>query len=275
MKRINNNASRIKLLNYIGNIISFTSGIITILSFYGYQNTKNVTLIFFGIIFILLTIFLFLNRYKMAKYILAVILNKTVPNSNIMILDKEVIYEHKERYKFKFKSSFFIKVIGNEPINSHKELLKWTAGFISNVQPIRNNQSIEFDKNPLSHNFIDKQTFIIKFPNGMMLSKNDEPYKTGFKILDLDDNEQKSKPILVVGVYNITKNLTLKVLFNENLHPIDPRGLKYAHFIDEIPYDTVKLELKYDDEKYMHYVEFKINSPIYGGKYAIDWSFND
>lgn len=194
---------------------------------------------------------------------------------NKMILNKEVIYEHIERYKFRFKSSFYIKVVGDEPINCHSENLKWTAGFISNIQPIKNNQKIEYDKNPATYNYIDKQKFSIIFPNDMKLSKNDKPYKTGFKITELNDDKHVSKPILVVGVYDVTKELTLKVYFNENLNPIYPRGLKYAHFIDDIPYDTVALNKQYDDEKNMHYVEFYVKTPIYGGKYAIDWSFND
>lgn len=275
MKHSDENSAKIKIINYIGNIISFISSGLTILSFYGYQGTKQITFILLGILLTFVTILLFINKYKISKYLLVIILNKTIPNSNIMIIDKEVIYEHTERYKFKFRSSFFIKVIGDEPIDRHHELLKWTAGFISNVDPLRSNQIIEYDKNPLSHNYIDKQKFTILFPNSMKLSKNDDPYKTGFKIDELIDEKHISKPILVVGIYNITKNLTLKVYFNENLNPLDPRGLKYAHFIDEAPYDTIKLPKKFDDDKNMHYVEFKIKNPIYGGKYVIDWSFND
>lgn len=273
-KKYDKNSAKIKLITYIGNIISFISGILTILSFYGYKGTKQTTYIFIGIFLIILTAFLFVNKNKISKYFLAIILNKTIPDSNIMILDKIVVYEHSERYKYKFKSTFSIKVIGNEPISSHTEMLKWSAGFISNVQPVKNNQEIEYDKNPLSHNYIDKQKFTIQFPNGKKISKNDEPYKTGFKILELNDDKHIAKPVLVVGIYNITKNLTLKVYFNEHLNPLETRGLKYAHYIDEIPYDTISLKIKYDDEKNMHYVEFNIKNPIYGGKYAIDWNFN-
>lgn len=59
------------------------------------------------------------------------------------------------------------------------------------------------------------------------------------------------------------------------MNPLEPRGLKYAHYIDEIPYDTVPLNINFDDEKNMRYVEFSIKYPIYGGKYVIDWNFND
>lgn len=275
IKGTNNNLSKIKLITYIGNFISFTSGILTILSFYGYTNTKNTSFCIAGLLFIVITISLFLNRNRISKCLLVKILNKSIPSSNIMIQDKTVIYEHVKRYKYNFISSFSIKVIGNEPIDSHTEMLKWTAGFISNVQPIKSNQKIEYDKNPLSHNFIDKQKFTILFPNGKKISKNDEPYKTGFKILELNDEKHISKPILVIGIYNITKNLTLKVYYNGSLNPLEIRGLKYAHYIDEVPYDTTPLELRYDEEKNMNYVEFNIKNPIYGGKYAIDWNFND
>lgn len=269
------NSANIKLIAFIENIISLISGILTILSFYGYKDTKRLIYIFIGIFLIITTVFIFINKNKISKYFLAIILNKTIPDSNIMILDKIVVYEYIERYKYKFQSTFSIKVIGNEPISSHTEMLKWTAGFISNVQPIKSNQEIEYDKNPLSHNYIDKQKFTILFPNGKKISKNDEPYQTGFKILELNDDKHIAKPILVVGIYNITKNLTLKVYFNEHLNPLEIRGLKYAHYIDEIPYDTIPLKSKYDGEKNAYYVEFNIKNPIYGGKYAIDWNFND
>ncbi len=274
-KKYDQNSAKIKIVTYIGNTISFVSGILTILSFYGYNNTKHITFIIIGILSAIFTIILFFNRNKISKYFLAIILNKTIPNSNIMIKDKTVIYECVNRYKYKFKSSFYIKVIGNEPISSHTEVLKWTAGFISEILPIKNNQKIEYDKNPLSHNYIDKQKFTIFFPDGKKLSKNDEPYKTGFKISELNDDKHIAKSILLVGVYNITYNLTLKVYFNEHLNPLETRGMKYAHYIDEIPYDTVPLEIKFDDEKDMNYIEFNIKKPIYGGKYMIDWNFND
>lgn len=269
----NDNTSKMKIISYISNIISFISAIITILSFYGYYNYRNLTLIIISVFLVIATIFIFKYRYKISKYILVIILNKTVPRENIKILNKEVVYTYVERYKFKLKSSFSIKVIGDEPINSHDEYLKWTAGFVSNIQPLKRNQRIEYDKNPLSYNDIEKQKFSIIFPNS--ITKNDDPYKTGFNVPDLNDDKHIAKPILQSGIYHITNELILKVYFQENLNPLNPRGLKYAHFIDKIPYNTEELERKYDDEKNMHYVEFRIKNPIYGGKYAIDWSFND
>ena len=35
------------------------------------------------------------------------------------------------------------------------------------------------------------------------------------------------------------------------------------------------IEIDVDDENNKYYVEFFIKTPIYGGKYAIDWGFND
>lgn len=271
-----NTSMEMKLLTYISRTLSSFSTIFTILSFYGYTSNKNHFIYFIcGVIFFICTIFIFINRKNISKRILVFILNKTVSNQNIEILDKTVVYEHVERYRYKFQSVFSINVVGNTPINSHLERLKWSAGFISEVIAVKRNQRIEYDKNPLSYNQIDKQIFNIVFPDGKTISKNDEPYKTGFKILDLYDEKHIAKPVLVVGIYNITKNLTLKVSFPESLHPIEIRGLKYAHFIDEEPYDSTPLDLKHDDENNKYYVEFTIKTPIYGGKYAIDWGFND
>lgn len=56
-----------KYINYFVNIISAISGIITILSFYGYNNTKHITFVIFGILFIILTVSLFVNRKKISQ----------------------------------------------------------------------------------------------------------------------------------------------------------------------------------------------------------------
>lgn len=277
MKQITkSNSMEMKLLTYISQTLSFISMLLTILSFYGYSSTKNkIIYLILSILFFIITFFIIINRKNISKRILVFILNKTVSSQNIEILDKTVVYEHLERYRFKFQSLFSINVVGNTPINSHLERLKWSAGFIPEVVAVKQNQKIEYDKDPLSYNQIEKQNINIIFPNGKTISKNDEPYRTGFKILNLYDEKHISKPILVVGIYNITKNLTLKVYFPENLSPIEIRGLKYAHFIDEEPYDSIPLKLQHDDENNKYYVEFFIKTPIYGGKYAIDWGFND
>lgn len=58
-----------KCFTCITNIISLISGIITIFSFYGYNNTKQITFIILGISFISLTIFLFINRNKISQHL--------------------------------------------------------------------------------------------------------------------------------------------------------------------------------------------------------------
>lgn len=56
-----------KWINYFVNIISILGGIITILSFYGYNNTRQLTFIILGTLFIILTIFIFVNRNKISQ----------------------------------------------------------------------------------------------------------------------------------------------------------------------------------------------------------------
>ncbi len=92
------NSANIKLIALIGDILSLISGILAILSFYGYKDTKRLTYIFIGSFWIVITATLFKNKNKISKYFLAIILNKTIPASNIMILDKIVEYEYIERY---------------------------------------------------------------------------------------------------------------------------------------------------------------------------------
>ena len=273
---MNKSTPEMKLLKYIGNFLTFIGTIFTILSFYGYSASgHNIVWLILGIFFVTVTLFVFIYKKNISKRVLVFVLNKTVSSQNIEIHDKVVKYEHIDRHKYRFQSTFSIKVVGNTPINSHEEKIKWTAGYISEIVPTKPHHKIEYDKNASAYNSIDKQIFKIVFPNDKQISKNDEAYKTGFKILNLVDENQTAKPILMVGVYNVTKNLTMKVYFAGSLNPIEIRGLKFAHFIDKEPYDSVPLELKYDEEADKNYVEFFIKSPIYGGKYVIDWNFSD
>ena len=58
------NSANIKLIALIGDILSLISGILTILSFYGYKDTKRLTYIFIGSFWIIITVTLFKNKNK-------------------------------------------------------------------------------------------------------------------------------------------------------------------------------------------------------------------
>ncbi len=270
-----NSKAKVKLINYIGTTLSLISSVCTILTFCGVAASFSLFKLIVGIVFLFLTVIVFLLRDVISKRIMVYLLNKTVPNSNVVILDKIVTYEHVERHKYNFVSSYRIKVIGEESINSFPDMVKWTAGPITEVSAIQANQTIEYDESFTTSSMIEKQRFTIKFPNGKKISKNDEPYRSGFKVSNLEDIQHKAKSILSVGIYDVTKGLVLKVYFEQHLHPQEIRGLKYAHFIDKIPYDTEPLKLETDRESSRQYVEFIIPTPIYGGKYEVDWNFSD
>ncbi len=271
----NNNISDVKIISYIGNFISFFSGILSILSFYGYSKNDNLSLVILGTILLVVTICVFSVRHIISKVILVFIMNKTVPKPNIEILDKTVTYVCKQDDKYDFNSVFSINVVGDSPICTYEDRIKWSAGVINHIEPIIPGQTIAFSDKPESHSRIDKQEFIIKFDNYRCISKTDIPYKTGFAIKNLEDENHVAKPMLGVGIYHVTRNLTLRVEFDKRMHPTIIRGLKYAHFIDKSPYDTDTLELLTDDSRGIKYVEFSIKNPIYGGLYAIDWKLED
>lgn len=269
------NISDLKIISFFNVILGFFSAILTILSFYGVDKNSSVYIWIIRLVVLGCAIIVFCNRCAISKYFLVHILNKTVPKCNIEIHNKYVTYECKENDTYSFVSSFLIKVIGDVPIDSYKDRIKWTAGTIETILPIVKGQKIKFDEEPEAHKLIDKQEFSIRFENNKNISKNDAPYKVGFKIPNLIDKQHMAKSVLNVGIYNVTKNLTLRVEFNKKMHPINVRGLKYAHFIDKTPYDTIELEVINDDVHDKKYVEFQIPTPIYGGLYSIDWELED
>lgn len=78
---------------------------------------------------------------------------------------------------------------------------------------------------------------------------------------------------LVMGVYQKTSRMTLRVRFAASLKVVNVRKLKYARYLDTGPYDSQPAVPKLDENKEFRVVEFVIKRPIPGGKYAIDWDF--
>ena len=196
----------------------------------------------------------------------------TIPDTNIEIKNKKVIYGYLEEDKLFFQAKFLIKVRNTAIRCLDDNKLKWTAGEIKNIEPVILGQTIKFNENQtMTQIGCEKQAFSIFFENEREITKNDDWEHTGFKISELNDPEKKAKPALCVGVYDRTKDLYMKVFFNKSMNPRNIRLKKYAHFIDNEPYEVGKLSTKYDEKYDDLYVEATIKKPIYGGKYEIDW----
>lgn len=261
----------VKLLKYIQLILSAISSLLSILSFFGYTSSKKLFMLILLIILIFTTIIIVFKRKEISAYLMIKLLNFTIPCTNVEIYDKIVNYEYISETELLFESMFKIKV-NYEPINHINDRIKWTAGAVSQIDPVINGQTIELIK-VLSPNqvLLDKQDFTIRFEHNREITKQDDPILTGFRIKNLYDHDKKAKPILCIGIYDKTFNITLRVTFNKNLNPTNIRFMKYSHFIDTRPYETEPVNIEYDSISDKKYVEYNIKTPIYGGKYVFDW----
>jgi len=271
MQKSHSYSEDIKILKIIETVLSIFGTSLTILSFYGYKAKGNYNFIILGFIMLLITMLIFWKRKNISSVIMIKLMNFTVPNTNIEIVDKTVNYEYIAIDQLYYECRFKIKV-NREPINEFNDKIKWTAGAITKIDPIVRGHIVNLAECPSNSQIIlGAQDFTIKFEHNREITNEDEPIVTGFKISDLNDPERKAKPILCVGIYDKTYNLTLRVTFEKTLNPTNIRFLKYSHFNDKSPYEIVCVPLEYDKDTEKRYVQYNIKKPIYGGKYTFDW----
>lgn len=259
-------------INAFSKIFVAASTIASILSFLGYTINKNQRYIILSVCLITLTIWIFFMRNVISVKLMTILMSYTIPDTNIEIKNKRVIYGYKKPDKLFFQSKFLIKVRNTAIRCLEDNKLRWTAGSIGNIEPLIPGQSIKIDeKLTMTQIGCEKQAFSIRFQDDREITKNDDWEPTGFKIPVLDDPEQKSKTSLCIGVYDRTYDLYMKVFFAEGMNPHGIRLKKYAHFIDNEPYEVEAMPILYDKQYGNSYVEATIKKPIYGGKYEIDW----
>lgn len=189
--------------------------------------------------------------------------------------DKVAEYTYLDRETLTFQVNYNVKFLSG----SHKKIpdkCKWTAGDVDSISAVSNGQKIvlvpESEKDDIQAQ-LGYQDFFIELPKAY--TKRDSPLPTGYRCGNLHDPEHKAKTCLVIGVYRKTEPLTIRVRFNVSLKVTNIRKLKYADYLDDEPYESTPDKLKLDKDPQFHYVEFIIKHPICGGKYAIDWEFQD
>lgn len=188
--------------------------------------------------------------------------------------DKVAEYTYLDRETLTFQVNYSVKFLSG----SHKRIpdkCKWTAGEIDDISAVSNGQKIvlipESEKDDIQAQ-LSYQDFFIEFPK--VYTKRDPPLSTGYCCKNLHDPERKAKTCLVIGIYRKTNQLTMRVRFAASLKNIvHIRKLKYADYLDDEPYECIPGELEWDEDRQFRFVEFTIEHPIQGGKYAIDWEF--
>lgn len=270
-----NQSARLGNIGSILTIIQFTVPIITgvVAHFFNapLYLSVGIAVVCFVICIILLRFFrrsLMLRLLELFYYLLA-------PRKSWICKDKVIEYTYIDRETLALRVDYKVKLTSN----SCKEIpdkLKWSAGEVDKISSVVSGQKIipvENAKKDDIQAHLGYQDFLIKLPK--IYTKGESPFPTGFKCDALHDPNHKAMTCLIAGIYQKTNKITLRVRFSKSLNVRNIRKLKFADFLDNEHYDCETGELRLDEAQEFHYVEFSIKRPILGGKYAIDWDFQE
>jgi hypothetical protein len=221
-----------------------------------------------GGIFIVLFICIAFFRQQIAENMLKIFMNLTSLDKPYKLLKKTVVYEFISREEMRHEKTFLVKALHNG-VDNITDKYQWSGGEVYAIEPYFKRDAVE-----MLNNRSGLQTYKICDKSGRRFGKG-EVFEMGMK-MELKDPKRQSLPYLSSGVYELTDKLTLIVLFDMSLNPVNIRKLSYIHYTDEDHFkceDVALPEINKQGDRRM--VVFEIPSPIYGGKYIIDWEFDD
>lgn len=227
------------------------------------------------VVFLLLLFTLRWFRRPISARLLGFLQNSITSKSDFECRDKVIEYTYHSRESLSYQSNYTVKILSGSRTEI-PDKLKWSAGEVSSFSAVVTGQSIvpipDAKKDDVQA-YLGYQDFHIQLPK--RYTKHDQPFPTGFRCNSLKDPERKAMTCLIAGIYWKTTRITLRVRFDKSLNVINIRKLKFSDFLDTEPYDSEPGTLKLDKEQKFHYVDFTIPHPILGGKYAIDWEFQE
>jgi hypothetical protein len=261
--------------------ISFTASVLGIVSFcltsipliISILNKAAMPIsIILGAVFVVLFMCIAIFRQRIAENMLKFFMNLTSLDKPYKLLHKTVIYEFLSREQMRHEKTFLVKAL-HSGVDHITDKFQWSGGEVYALQAKTANKE-SLNEIVFLKNRSGIQTYGIYDKSGKRYGRG-EVFEMGMK-MELKDPERKSSPYLSSGVYEKTERLTLVVLFSLDLRPVNIRKLSYIHYTDEDHYkceDGVKLEINAEGNRKM--VVFDIPSPIYGGKYIIEWEFEE
>jgi len=220
-------------------------------------------------------IFLFLATKIpfLEKTLIGFFLNLTAPKKNYKFVRKEVIYEFSDRTHMRYEKIFCVKptVSHFRPIIDDK--YNWTGKTSLTIKPQdEEHWKIEVCGTRFGltrYQFSPTVAYMYKLYN------KGEKFKLASVIEDIEDTEKKSSLHLSSGIYEKTDLLILRVVFNPDLKPVNGRKYEFVHYTDDEHYDSDKLPVTFNSDTGKKELKWEIENPLYGGKYVIDWEFEN
>lgn len=261
------NGGTLKIISVILGILDILSSLITIIPFIYAINSKQFIAYLIVVSLLVISVCLFSFRKKISMNILKKIMNLTCPYKMYKLKKKESIYEYETREQMRHEKIFEVQVL-HDGFDGVNDKFKWTGDDHLMPCPKYDTQEIE----PLGIQS-GMQLYKIKFKNNRRYNKSDKVEPLGMVIENITDPEQKSSTHLSSGVFEVTDQLVLHLIFGANLKPKNIRKLEYLHYSDDCHFHCERGEATYNEETGKREIIWTIDKPFFGGKYMIDWDF--
>lgn len=257
----------VRFLSFVADILGIISALIVIPPVIAAFFTQSIKIAFFVIPALILAVFVWINRHKIARNTLFYFLSLTAPSKSYKLTEKEVIYEFISRTQMRHEKNFNVKIL-HTSFQGIDDKYRWTGDSL--LKPVPKDQK-HFKINMLGAKF-GLIRYYVEVLGDKKYSKNNSE-KIGVVFEDIKDPDKKSSLHLSTGIFEKTDCLKLAILFDPSLRPINGRRLEYIHYTDDVHYTSDNIEPEYKDGK-LCYV-WTIKKPLYGGKYMIEWEFKE
>lgn len=166
---------------------------------------------------LLLTIFFSRRlRHSLAARLLGLAHNLLPPQNDFESRDKVAEYTYRDRETLDFRVTHKVKF--NSGSRQIPDRCKWSAGEVDRISSVDPNQEIVLIPSTEKDDVLFQlgyQDFHIKLHR--LYTKHDRPLLTGYLCEGLHDPEHKAMTCLVMGVYQKTSRMTLRVRFAASL----------------------------------------------------------
>lgn len=229
---------------------------------------KNGIIIAVAIVLIAVAIVVFSYREKISKRLLSFFLNLTAPRKKYKLIKKEIIYRFIDRENMQLEKNFEVQVIGTG-FKCISDKYSWTGGTPLEVKS-------KYPEHTITT--YERKFGLIKYEISVgeeTCSPKGPTIPMGSIIDNIKDPERKSSPHLSAGIYEETDMLILRVEFPAELHIKDAKKVGYIHYYDDDADEFKPIENPIVNKNNVHYLEYKVPKPLYGGRYMIEWKFVD
>lgn len=259
----------IKLIIFVTTILQAFNAIVTFSAFWVGIATGNWIFFIIGAIAIVAVITVFCLKARISYAILKFIMNLTCPDKMYKTKEKHVIYEFKSRTSMRHEKCFKVEAL-HDGFSGVIDKFKWTGDTELIPKAKERSQTIELMDQPFG-----MQRYKIKFKHNRTYNRREDIEDMSMVIDNIQDPNKKSSLHLSSGVFEITDCLKLHVIFNKDLKPTHIRKLEYLHYSDDEHYKCENVTYENNDKTDTKEVIWEIKKPIYGGKYIIDWTFEE